>query len=327
MDNKKCKKWYGQLRELRGKHAEFRQAYADGLKFAEENPGVRETAFGGCRVLFNEIKGLVLALREDFPWVTKEQIELIDFLEKDYAKMRGTLEHYEISTDGMPTWELVKKGLTREVLTKALKLAKPTLLLVAPNSRESKVEAVNSHRVIGQIDTYTYEINDDDLWNEGKPQAEKWRVSIVEGIQNVAKDVKIYGGRRTNYEMCKLWVKKYEDQGLDVINDADTYLTLMMKSLGEGKPMDTDTCTVLNGKNLEKTSLMAYGDWDDDQVSLDYEISDDMSVFRLRGLVVVTCGVRQHDFVSCRLFCFTRPLTCYGFLIQMCCKLAVWDAC
>jgi hypothetical protein len=87
MNKRKCKKWYGQLKKLREKHAEFRQAYADALKFAQENPGVRETAFGGCRGLFGEIKVLVLALREDFPWVTKEQVAELEGLKKRFDAM------------------------------------------------------------------------------------------------------------------------------------------------------------------------------------------------------------------------------------------------
>jgi hypothetical protein len=285
MDNKKCKKWDGQLRELRGKHAEFRQAYADALQFAEQNPGVRETAFGGCRVLFGEIKVLVLALREDFP-----RLKLAKFLEKDYVKMRGTLEHYEISTDGMPSWEQVKKGLTREVLDKALKLLEPTLLLVPPTTRQSKVEAINKHPAKGQTENaFMAEFDDNDLWNGGSDQTEtRWRVFIVEGVQNMAQDDEICDGSRKNFEMVKLWVKKFEKEGLDVINDADTYLTLMMKGLAEEKPMDPNTTnTVLNGINLKEGSVVVTGGWVDG-VTLGFD--DPVDVFndlRLRGLVRV----------------------------------------
>jgi len=64
--NENCEKWHEQLKHLREKHTEFRQAYKDALKFAEENPKVKETSFGRCRELFYEIKSLVLELREDF---------------------------------------------------------------------------------------------------------------------------------------------------------------------------------------------------------------------------------------------------------------------
>jgi hypothetical protein len=219
-----------------------------------------------------------------------EQAELLEKLEADYPKMRATLEYYEISTKGMPTWEQVKKGLTPEVLEKALKLAEPTLLLVPPTSRQSKVEAINKHPAKGQkYDTYTYELQDNNLWNGGKSRTEnKWRVSIVDGVQDVEQDAEIYDGKRTNYEMSKLWVKKYEDRGLDTVNDADAYLTLMMKGLAEGKPLDPKTYTVLNGKNLTKSSFVAVGVWSAAQVLLDYVNPVNTGAnLRLRGSVGV----------------------------------------
>jgi len=218
-----------------------------------------------------------------------EQAELLENLEKQYPQMQATLEKYEIPTAGMPTWEQVKRGLTPEVLDKALKLAESTLLLVPPTSRKSKVDAIDEHKVKGQRDTYTYELKDYNLWNGGKSKAEnKWRVSIVDGVQDVEQDSEIYDGKRTNYEMSKAWVKKYEDQGLDVMNDADAYLTLMMKGLAEGKPIDPKYWTALNAKNLTESSPVAFGDWYDGQVRLVYDSPDDASDYlRLRGSVGV----------------------------------------
>lgn len=224
------------------------------------------------------------------PAETPRHIELLKDIETQYPKMKSTLERYEISTKGMPTWEQVKNGLTPEVLDKALKLAEPTLLLVPPTSRQSKVEAINKHPTKKQkSDTYAFELNDNNLWNGGKSKTEnKWRVSIVEGVQDVAQDDEIYDDKRTNDEMSELWVKKYEDQGLDTMNDADTYLMLMMKGLAEDKPLDPRTNTVLNGKNLTKSSVVALGYWHGGQVYLSYANPDDVRNFlRLRGLVGV----------------------------------------
>ncbi len=218
------------------------------------------------------------------------EAELLENLEAQYPKMKSVLEHYEISTDGAPTWEQVKKGLSPEVLEKALKLAEPTLLLVPPTTRQSKVEAINKYPAKGQkADTYTYDLKDNALWNGGKSKTEnKWRVSIVDGVQDVERDTEIYDGKRTNYEMSKLWVKKYEDMGLDVMEGADAYLTLMMKALAEGKPVDPKTLSVLNGKNLTESSLVAYGGWGNGQVYLDYaNPADAHRYLRLRGSVGV----------------------------------------
>ncbi len=219
-----------------------------------------------------------------------EQAELLKKLEADYPKMKATFERYEISTKGMPTWEQVKKGLSPEVLEKALKLAEPTLLLVPPTTRQSKVEAINKYPAKGQkADTYTYDLKNNALWNGGKSKTEnKWRVSIVDGVQDVERDTEIYDGKRTNYEMSKLWVKKYEDMGLDVMEGADAYLTLMMKALAEGKPVDPKTLSVLNGKNLTESTLVALGGWDSARVNLD-RVDPDFTAgyLRLRGSVGV----------------------------------------
>ncbi|MBU1954127.1 hypothetical protein KKH03_04100 [Patescibacteria group bacterium] len=221
---------------------------------------------------------------------SKEQAGLLKNLEAQYPTMQATFERYEIFTKGMPTWEQVKKGLTPEVLDKALKLAEPTLLLIPPTTRLSKVVAINKHPAKGQkFDTYTHELENNDLWNGGKSKTEnKWQVSIVEGIQNVAQDEQIYNGERNNYEMSRLWVKKYEDRGLDVMNDAGAYLTLMMKGLVEGKPIDSQTFTALNGKNLTETSFVAVGVWSDVQVRLTGDYPDSVGdSLRLRGSVGV----------------------------------------
>lgn len=58
--------------------------YKDALKFAEQNPGVRETSFTRCRELFHEIKQLVLDMREDFPRLTKEQLAELKLLKTNF---------------------------------------------------------------------------------------------------------------------------------------------------------------------------------------------------------------------------------------------------
>ncbi len=288
--NENCQKWHEQLQHLREKHAEFRQTYKDALEFAEENPKIRETSFTRCRELFHEIKPLVMELREDFPRLTKEQKELVSQLETQYPTMKASLERRKISTEGMPTWEQVKKGLTPEVLNKALKLAEPALLLIPPTTRQSKVEAIDNYPAACQKqNTFISELDNENLWNGGKSQTEtKWRVSIVEGIQDVEQDNNIYDGNWTNYEMSKLWVEKYEKEGLDVMNDADSYLVLMMKRMDEGNPVDLKTSTFLNGKKSTKDSPVSFGYWNGDRIYLSavipFSVSDHL---RLRGSVGV----------------------------------------
>jgi hypothetical protein len=219
-----------------------------------------------------------------------EQAELLTKMEVQYPAMQAAFDKFHISTKGMPEWEQVKKGLTPQVLEKALLLKEPALLLVPPTPRKSKVKAINKHPVQGQeYDISTCELKNDDLWNGGRSKTEHaWRVCIADGVQDVAQDPEIYDGIRTNYDMSKASVKKLEDQGLDMVNDADVYLCLLMRSLVEGKPIDTKTYTVLNGKNLKESDLIALGRWEHVRAALSSDFPDVSSLaLRLRGLVEV----------------------------------------
>ncbi len=101
--NEKCEKWHEQLQHLRDKHTEFLQTYADALEFAEQNPKVRETSFAYCRVLFNEIKPLIMKLREDFPRLTKEQLAELAILKTRFDEQPRLHEGIQ--------WEDVEKAL------------------------------------------------------------------------------------------------------------------------------------------------------------------------------------------------------------------------
>jgi hypothetical protein len=217
---------------------------------------------------------------------SKEQTELLANLELQYPKMVKTLKRYEIPLKGMPSWESIKNGLTREVLRKVLNLQQPTLLLVPPTARKEKVKALDTHKVSPQrYNTTVYELEDDDLWNGGKrkPKKKQWEVIIVEGIQDV--EAPTSTGTITSFEMVKAWVKKLEKQGLDVMTGADAYLILQMKGLQEGKLIDSHTYTVLNGKNIDKCAMVSLGYFYDGQVYLYY--STDSYGIRLRGSVGV----------------------------------------
>ncbi len=101
--NEKCQKWHEQIKTLRDKHAEFMKTYAEALKFAEENPKMRETSFVRCRELFHEIKPLVMELREDFPLLTKEQLAELKLLKTNFDALPQLHEGIK--------WEDVEKSL------------------------------------------------------------------------------------------------------------------------------------------------------------------------------------------------------------------------
>ncbi len=220
--------------------------------------------------------------------LSPEHAELLTVLEKQYPDMVATLKKYELIQPSLPSWEQIKNGLNAAVLEKARQLEEPTLVIVPPVSRQAIVEAINAHKVNGQeYDTHTYDLGNDDLWSGGKPEGKElpWEVSIVTGAQEVKVDKAII---RTNYQIARAWVKKYEDQRVDVINDARTYLVLMMRSLTAGKPVDKQNGTVLNAKNLTESSLVADGFWRHDRVRLhDVYPHRSYNNLRVRGLVKV----------------------------------------
>ncbi len=186
------------------------------------------------------------------------------------------------------TFEKICKKLQEpEVLGRVLQLEEPTITLVPPVTRQEMVKAIDGNKVPSQKDeTYTYELNNDDLWSGGKPEAvDAWAISIVSGVQVVKDDEAIKG---TNYNRAKAWAKKYEGLGLDVMNDPRTYLTLMRQSLAAGKPVDRQNLTVLNARNLTESSLVAGGGWRDGQVHLSYAGPAYVNLhFRFRGAVRV----------------------------------------
>jgi len=190
-----------------------------------------------------------------------EQAQLLTALKKQYTKMKSVLKRYKIPETGIPVWEKIKCGLTPEILEKVLNLKEPALLLVAPTTRQSKVEAIRKHRIRKQkTDVETYEFDNDNLWNGGKSETNtQWRVVIVDGMKDIPADQEISG---TNEEMVRKWNEKYAKDALDIINDANTYLTLMMRGIAEGNPPDQHYLTVLNLKNLTESAPLAYGNYE-----------------------------------------------------------------
>lgn len=201
-----------------------------------------------------------------------ERGTLLLALEKQYPNMRKALEAYKISTKGMPPWRHIKKGLTQDVLRSAMKLTEPSLLLIPPTTRKEKYTAINTYPTANP-EEWRINLNDDKAWS---PESERsggewcyWRAVIVEGAQNV--DVEHDPFLRTLVndvrEPIRLgvadWVDVLKSQGVNVMEGADAYMTLMMKSLVEGRPIDTRTYTVLNAKHLDQRTERSHlsPDW------------------------------------------------------------------
>lgn len=218
----------------------------------------------------------------------------------------------EAPSVSVPSWGKIKNKLNAEVLAKARKLEEPILLLIPPVSRQTMVQAIDAPYIVKDpkpfrryygshfsfggdafcdvrmrgYATSTFMLDDNDLWNGGEPEGKElsWEVTIVTGVRDIKADKAITG---TNYQRAKEWVKKYSDLGVDVMNDARTYLALVIRSLAAGEPIDKKSWTVLNAKNCTETSLVGYGGWRGGLVYLYNGPVLDRDRLRLRGSVRV----------------------------------------
>ncbi|WP_437626014.1 hypothetical protein [Sorangium sp. So ce1151] len=224
-----------------------------------------------------------------------EEAELVHALEAQHQQMSATLRRYEIPTEGMPTWESVRRALTSELLKKVQKLKEPALLLISPTTRKAKIEAIEAHPIDAQLyETDAEDVEDNNLWNNDIDKSENtWRVVIAEGAQDVKADPDVANnpdGYADYVNIAAAWTRKLEAQGLEVMQGADTYLTLVMKSLAEEKPIDTNTFTALNASRLsDPYDQIAYGKWNDGQLCLFTSVTVDIieiyPKFRLRGMI------------------------------------------
>ncbi len=261
------------------------------MEIVESDPALVEKAK-------NVLDRLILSTSKNIKLVSgielsPEQAELLANLEAQYPKMKTTLEKRNISTAGMPTWEQIKKELTQEVLNKALKLAEPALLLVPPITRQEMVDLLLKYKgdqeKHGLYFASTY-FGDKNRWDGGKAQTEsKWRVKIDEGIQDVEADPEINNFQITFYQAVVELLNKLQAQGLDVMNDAISWLTLLIKSLDEGKVIDSNQYgTILNAKNYTNRPGLGNVHWQNGAARFSYIYEETYGInLRLRGSIEI----------------------------------------
>lgn len=201
--------------------------------------------------------------------------------EAQYTRALEALTAFGVDHKDAPTWEAVHAKITPEVLRAAERMKEPKLVLTPPLTRHQLVAAVDARKGKFGVksDTYTYSLDDDNLYNNGKPEANlAWEVHVVEGMQDVAVNKAVqYSNDRPlyNHQQVRGLLAHYKALGLDVLNGARSYLALMMQGLVAKKPTDKDFWTVLNADvvaNDEKNeSLVGGGRWGVVQVSLDHD--------------------------------------------------------
>ncbi len=245
--NENCKKWHEQIQTLRDKHAEFRQAYADALKFAAQNPKIRETSFTSCRVLFSEIKPLIIELKNEFrPSVKYEQIvnrftlsrkayrkrlreNLLEMVsEENYNEAVATAKELDPNIT-VPTREKIIRNLIAMGPEKLEKIgtimSKPGLIIVPDKSIFQITEAMDDNR---HYDNQA-EVDYKDYWPwSGNPG--KVSVSIVDMVQYAEVVPGQKPGEQRNDEQHGTCKKYFHDNGMSLVIDSQ-YAVAMQKSL------------------------------------------------------------------------------------------------
>ncbi len=114
-------------------------------------------------------------------------------------------------------------------------MKEPKLVLTPPLTRQQLVAAVDARKGKHGIraETYTYSLDDDNLYNNGQPEANlTWEVHVVEGMQDVPVNeaVQYSNGRPLyNHEQVRGLLAHYKAMDLDVLSGARPHLAAMMR--------------------------------------------------------------------------------------------------
>ncbi len=323
--NENCQKWHDQIKTLRGKRAEFGQAYTDALKFAEENSKYRDTAFQECRKLKDKIKPLVFEIKEEFnPAFKFQQIVARLTLSPDARenkKLReklqemASVENYQEAVTTakeldpnvkVPTHQEIIKNLLAMDPEKLEKIArimgKPGLIIVPDKSMTELSEGMSANRHYDdQAETYLME---GIKWPE-RPR--KVSVSIMDMVPNPAVVPGQKPDEQLNKEQLRVCEKYFRDNGMRLANDLQ-YATGMQKSLrayelakrkGGANPQNQimdfsedshKTVTIFNQEQNTDIENVASGDFfpTDGMVFFSWHNPDDVTKhLRGRGVVEV----------------------------------------
>lgn len=222
--------------------------------------------------------------------------EGIERFEAQHAKALAALTAFGIETKGAPSWEQIKAVITPEQLRAVEHMQQPKLVLTPPMTRQQMVKAINGQkgRYGIQFDTYTYNLDNDGLYNDGKPEGTPtWEVSIVEGVTDVGVNeaLQMKGGNfLENHAQVRALLKDLKGKGLEALSGARSHLAAMIGALADEQPIDVQNWTVLNANTVDKNpkSLLGSGRWYDGQVDLGYvDPFGQYSHLRLRGAVRV----------------------------------------
>ena len=172
------------------------------------------------------------------------------------------LDAFGIDHKEAPSWNDIATRLTPEKLALIEKVEGAQLILVPPKSRQDLVKALNGK--VGEHgmkrEAYTWQLENDALWNNAKAENLVWEVAFVDGRQDLPYNEKVQTGK-TAHEQVKALRALHERDGVGTLVGARSYLTLMMQGLVANQPTDKDFWTVVNAEVVAKDekALLGYG--------------------------------------------------------------------
>jgi hypothetical protein len=196
---------------------------------------------------------LILKINEIIDHLHKDEFSLMNFdLKFLYNQAIEALKAYGICVSSAPKFELIQSKLNSYKFSKINKFEKSILLLIPPVPRKDLLAAINKNNNIGnlQYDCYTYSFDDDSLWGK---DSNEWRVMITEDMKDIQKK---FSG--TWKKQAESFLEDAKEKGIDLINDAQSYLVLLMIMQKQNINIETDYFCVLNADRLTNSSYVAY---------------------------------------------------------------------
>ncbi len=260
--NENCQKWHEQIQALRDKLAEFRNTYQGALEYAANNHKSRDTAFKECRRLKDEIKPLIIKLKNDVTPSTryldlvnrltfspdatenkKLQEKMLEMVsEENYSEAVATAKELDPEVK-VPTREKIIRNLLALGPEKLEKIGtimgKPGLIIVPDKSMTEIKDSLNANpHYVNQDDTY-FSTNFKRSGRTGKVS-----VSIVEMVQNPMVVPHQMPGKQRNEEQSRICEKYFRDNGMRHISDHQYAVAMQLslrayekaKNKGEAKP-------------------------------------------------------------------------------------------
>lgn len=221
--------------------------------------------------VINELISMRLTLKDRLLAVEQMNLpeqhkEIVREAEMQYPVMKAAIEHFGISTAGMPALDVVLRILVSHRMAAVTHISNRALIVIPPLSQKELVNAINGHRQKGQkrCDVPWLQPRDWDRpshLSDGNKPEHSWAVAIADGSREV--DEYSQKWREVWSIYMNEWSMIPGIPDIKAMKFTSTWLALMMKSLYEGHPVDMQTFTVL--RRFSEAEVLATN-WDSNRI-------------------------------------------------------------